>query len=127
MSAALALPPGPLVKSDLDEAQPWEPIPTHAGRPTLRLVPTGSDVGRPRGSALLTRRGRLVRAALASVMALAVAWSVGTAVAAGAAQPRFLAADSLTPTVIGESMIFSCSLTRAWPCGSEKPSSPPSR
>ena len=34
-------------------------------------------------------------------------------------QPSRATSDSLTPTTIGDSMIFSCSLTLACPCGSD--------
>ena len=45
-------------------------------------------------------------------------FQVTLAACAGSAQPSFFAADSLTPTVIGDSMILSWSFTRDWPCGS---------
>ncbi|KFB68292.1 MAG: hypothetical protein CAPSK01_002145 [Candidatus Accumulibacter vicinus] len=42
-------------------------------------------------------------------------FQVTLAATSGRSQPSARAADSLTPTAIGESMIFSCSLTRLWP------------
>jgi hypothetical protein len=54
-------------------------------RPRLRLVPTGPEVVATPRPVRVTRRGRLVRSGLAAAVTLAVAWTVISAVTAGAA------------------------------------------
>jgi LysM repeat protein len=79
MSAALALDIARPLPGDRPSGLPY-------ARPQLRLVPTGPDVATI--PVRMTRRGRLVRTVLAVAVALAVAWSVVTAVTAGAAGPQ---------------------------------------
>ena len=49
--------------------------------------------------------------------AAAAAMSCQVSRTSGRSQPYLRASPSLTPTAIGDSMIFFCSFTRAWPCG----------
>jgi hypothetical protein len=79
MSAALALDARDRA-THLSEVVPSTPD----ARPRLRLVPTGPEVVATRRPVRVTRRGRLLRSGLAAAVTLAVAWTVISAVTAGA-------------------------------------------
>jgi hypothetical protein len=79
MSAALAL--DPCARA----TRPAQVVPpTSDARPRLHLVPTGPEVVAAPHPVRVTRRGRLLRSGLAAAVALAVAWTVASAVTAGA-------------------------------------------
>ncbi len=95
MSAALALDPRVrALHPDEQCGSAFPDGPTHPaelaprmpdGRPRLRLVPTGPQVGDASAALTMTRRGRLLRSGLVAAVTLAVAWTVVSAITAGAA------------------------------------------